>query len=220
MVFRGKFSDGLSSAFENGRLRFSAQTQPRSNAQAFSRLIAQLHRTEWVVYLKASFGGPEATLDYLGRYTHRIAISNSRLLKLENGRVHFRYRDRRDNDKLKELDLSAEEFTRRFLQHVLPKGFKRLRNFGILANGCKRACLARCRQLLQASPPLKPEKKTVQEWMLKLTGVDVTVCRYCHAGHMLFMRELPPQRPARSCRDDHLPHNTLGPLPSNAGDTS
>jgi hypothetical protein len=129
LVFRGKFRAALQDAYENRRLRFSPQAEQWKSQSAFRRLIAQLHKTEWVVYLKPPFSGPEQSLDYLARYTQRIAISNSRLLKLENGRVRFRYRDRRDRDRLKETDLAAEEFIRRFLQHVLPKAFVRLRHF-------------------------------------------------------------------------------------------
>ena len=220
LVFRGKFRDGLKAAFENGQLRFSRPTEQWNNEHAFSRLSAQLYKTKWVVYLKASFGGPQQTLDYLGRYTHRIAISNSRLLKLENGRVHFRYRDRRDGDKLKETDLPAEEFIRRFLQHVLPKSFVRLRHFGILANGCKPACLRLCCELLHAPQPVKPENKTVQEWMKKLTDADVTLCQHCHAGHMVFVRELPPQRSACPYSRFQSSRTPATPRLANAGDTS
>lgn len=221
LVFRGKFRAGLQAAFDAGQLRFRGQTPDQNKARAFSRLIVQLYKTEWVVYLKPSLGGPTQTLDYLGRYTHRIAISNSRLLELENGHVHFRYRDRRDGDRLKELALPAEEFIRRFLQHVLPKNFVRLRHFGFLANGCKTEALARCRELLHAPPPIRAENKTLQAWMQKLTGVDVTLCRYCHAGQMIFVCELPPARPARAGRQRLRPPRTQKPLfESTTGDTS
>jgi hypothetical protein len=224
LVFRGKFRAGLQAAFNKGKLRWSEQTQPWKDARAFARVITKLYKTKWVVYLKASFGGPQQTLDYLGRYTHRIAISNARLLAVHDNRVHFAYRDRRDGDKLKECDVSAAEFIRRFLQHALPKGFVRLRHFGFLANGCKRDSLARCRELLHALPPPKPETKTVQAWLQKLTGVDITLCRHCHIGHMMLVCELPSQRLAR--RRIRAPRVTapassaVRPRGASAGDTS
>ncbi|MGD0094680.1 MAG: IS91 family transposase [Planctomycetota bacterium] len=214
LVFRGKFRAGLQAAFEKGQLRFNAPTALWHTERAFATLLAQLYKTAWVVYLKPSFGGPRQTLDYLGRYTHRIAISNSRLLKLENGCVHFRYRDRSDGDRLKETNLSAVEFMRRFLHHVLPKGFVRLRHFGILANGCKKDCLRRCRHLLQAPPPHKPQHKTLQEWMKQLTGTDIARCPHCHTGQMVFLCDLPPQRAGRH------PRQSQAPRQANAGDTS
>jgi len=222
LVFRGKFRAALQAAFDASQLRFRGQTPDQNEARrAFARLIPQLYKTDWVVYLKPSFGGPSQTLDYLGRYTHRIAISNSRLLELENGQVHFRYRDRRNGDRLKELALPAEEFIRRFLQHVLPKGFVRLRHFGFLANGCKTGALARCRELLGAPPPVKAVNLTTPAWIQKLTGVDVTLCRYCHAGHMIFVCDLPPTRPGRSLPKRLRPPRTLKPLfESTTGDTS
>jgi hypothetical protein len=199
LVFRGKFRAGLQRAFEKAHLSFTGPAKPWASQRAFRQLLASLYTHPWVVYLKPPFSGAQQTLDYLGRYTHRVAISNHRLLSLEKGRVRFRYRDRADHDRLKEMDLPAEEFIRRFLLHVLPTGFVRLRHFGFLANGCKRQALARCRQLLQASPPPpKPPPKTVEEWMLKLTGTDITLCPRCHVGKMLFVRELQPQRPIRN----------------------
>jgi hypothetical protein len=218
-VFRGKFRAGLQALFEAGQLRWNDRVEQKNRVREFKRLLARLYKTEWVVYLKPSFGGPEQTLDYLGRYTHRVAISNSRLIKLENGRVHFTYRDRRDGDRLKECELPTPEFIRRFLQHALPKSFVRVRHFGFLANGCKQACLAQCRTALHAAPPPQPQKQTVQEWLRKLTGAEVTLCRHCHTGHMVFVRDLPPNftrhLPARP-----EPGRPAAPLPHKSGDTS
>jgi len=221
LVFRGKFRAGLQALFENKQLRFGTTTKQWSNERDFKRLLAQLYKTEWVVHLKAPFGGPEQALGYLARYTHRVAISNSRLIALEEGRVHFAYRDRRDGDRLKEAELPAEEFIRRFLTHALPKGFVRLRHFGFLANGCKQGSLQRCRELLHAGPPPpRPEKKTAQEWMKKLTGVDVSRCPHCHVGRMVFVCELPPQSPTLWFSALHGPRTSAAPLQSQAGDSS
>ena len=220
-VFRGKFRAGLQAAFGKGDLRCGAQTQAWAAEPGFKRLLAQLYKEDWVVYLKASFGGPRQTLDYLSRYTHRIALSNSRLLKLENGRVQFAYRDRRDGDRLKECELPALEFIRRFLQHTLPKGFVRLRHFGFLANGCKKESLAHCRAALGVPPPLPAPKRTVQEWLKKLTGVDLTLCRHCHTGHMLFVRDLPAQPPTlRFSSSWPALHHSVPPVRATCGDTS
>jgi hypothetical protein len=221
LVFRGKFREGLQDAYENKQLRFSAQTAQCKSQSAFRSLIAQLYKTKWVVYLKPPFNGPAQSLDYLARYTQRIAISNSRLLKLQNGRVYFRYRDRRDGDRLKETDLSADEFIHCFLQHVLPKAFVRLRHFGFLANGCKQFSLQRCRELLHAGPPLpKPPRKTVQEWMKKLTGVDVALCPHCRVGKLVFVRELLPQCPTLHRPQLQLRRSTATASQGQAGDTS
>jgi hypothetical protein len=221
LVFRGKFRAGLQDAFENKQLPFSAQVEHGKSQSAFRGLITQLYKTKWVVYLKPPFSGPEQGLHYLARYTQRIAISNSRLLQLQNGRVRFRYRDRRDGDRLNETDLAAEEFIRRFLQHVLPKAFVRLRHFGFLANGCKQFSLQRCRELLRAGPPLpKPARKTVQEWMKKLTGVDVALCPHCRVGKLLFVRELLPQCPRLHFPEFQAPRTSATAPQGQAGDTS
>ena len=131
-------------------------------------------------------------LEYLGRYTHRVAISNHRLVNVAEGMVTFRYRDRRDHDQVKETTISAPEFIRRFLLHVVPDSYKRIRHFGFLANACKKRDLARCRELLglPAALPLSPPE-TLIEKMLRLTGVDITQCPRCKQGHMVRVKELP-----------------------------
>jgi len=191
-VFRGKFIDYFQRAFANAKLIFPGNTQRFGTNKGFSALIDQLWAKDWVVYSKRPFGGPEQVLDYLGRYTHRVAISNRRIINVENGKVTFQYRDRKDNDTLKEMTLEAEEFIRRFLLHVLPEGFMRIRHFGFLANRCKKEKLGRCRQLLGLSPELpKPGKKTTQELMLQLTGIDVTRCPFCKKGTMKVAGKIP-----------------------------
>jgi len=133
-MFRGKFLDALREAFDAGHLRFPGQMKPFAERKHFARLLQQSCRHKWVVYAKRPFGGPDHVLQYLGNYTHRIAISNRRLVGLENGKVHFRWRDSAHKNKRRIMALSVEEFLRRFFQHVLPPGFVRIRHFGFLAN--------------------------------------------------------------------------------------
>lgn len=196
-VFRGKFMDHLEEAFANGQLVFAGNTQPLGTRKGFSRLKEQLWGKDWVVYCKKPFAGPEQVLDYLGRYTHRVAISNHRIVDGANAEVTFRYRDRKDQDKLKEMTLPAQEFIRRFLLHVLPDGFMRIRHFGFLANRCKKKTLGRCRELLGLGAELpEVQEKSTQELMLELTGVDLTRCPVCKEGIMKVVAALPKPPPA------------------------
>ena len=156
-----------------------------------NRLWAQ----NWVVYSKPPFAGPQQVLDYLGRYTHRVAISNHRIVEVKNGKVTFHYRDRKHNDTVKLMTLEADEFIRRFLLHILPNGFMRIRHFGFLANRRKSKDLSRCRQFLGLSPQVpEPSKKTNQELMLELTGIDVNRCPCCKKGTMKLIVGIPQQR--------------------------
>ena len=147
-VFRGKFIAGLREAFQSGALRFYGSLRAFRSSRVFQKLIRQLFSNTWVVYSKKPFGGPEHALKYLSRYTHRIAISNHRLVSLESGRVTFRWRDSAHKNKQRLLTLKAEEFLRRLLLHVLPPSFVRIRHFGFLAHRHKRLLLPVCRQLL------------------------------------------------------------------------
>jgi len=151
-VFRGKFIDGLQQAFTQKRLNFSGLIQHLAEAKSFAEFLRKLHREEWVVYTKPSFGGPEQVLRYLGRYTHRVAISNHRLIAFDGDHVTFRWKDYAHGNKKRKMTLSAEEFARRFLLHVLPKGFVRIRHFGFMANSQRTASLELCRQLLDMEP--------------------------------------------------------------------
>jgi hypothetical protein len=147
-LFRRLFLEGLQAAFEAGKLRFFADLAALNSPAAFTHYVTPLRRTPWVVYAKAPFAGPQQVLAYLARYTHRVAIANSRLLALNQGRVRFRWKDYRDPGKPKVMTLTAEDFIRRFLLHILPEGFHRIRHYGYLANGHRAANLALCRQLL------------------------------------------------------------------------
>jgi len=191
-VFRGKFIDHLKKAFVKGKLIFPGQVACLAVEENFSRMINRLWEKDWVVYSKAPFNGPQKVLDYLSRYTHRVAIANHRIVKTEDGLVTFQYRDRTDGDKCKQMVIGAEEFIHRFLLHVIPDSYKRIRHFGFLANRCKKQDLARCRELLGLcpDPPQIPEE-TLPEKMLRLTGIDITQCPCCKQGHMRRVMELP-----------------------------
>src|ERR1700738_4175603 len=147
-VFRGKFVDALKQAFQNGQLRFEGDLKLLAQPKIFAAWLRPLFRQDWVVYLKRPFGGPEYVLHYLGRYTHRVAISNHRLVSLTDDQVTFRWRDSAHHNEQKLLPLSLDEFLRRFLLHILPKGFVRIRNFGFLANRKRATLLPLCFQLL------------------------------------------------------------------------
>src|SRR5215467_11147276 len=158
-IFRGKFVDALKQAFQDGLLRFEGKLKLLAKPKIFAAWLRPLHRQDWVVYLKPPFGGPEYVLQYLGRYTHRVAISNHRLVSLIDGQVTFRWRDSAHGNKPELLPLSVNEFLSRFLLHILPQGFVRIRNFGFLANRRRTKLLPLCFQLLGATPePLAEER--------------------------------------------------------------
>jgi hypothetical protein len=184
-VFRGKFMHYLTKAFAKGELILPGQIASPATKGNWLQLVNQLWKKDWIVYSKAPFNGPEKVLDYLGRYTHRVAISNHRILKIEDGLVTFRYRDRRDGDKCKQMAVSAKEFIRRFLLHVLPDSFMRIRHYGFLASRCKKRDLPRCRELLGLHPqPPEVPPETTQEKLLRLTGIDMYECPCCGQGYM------------------------------------
>jgi hypothetical protein len=191
-VFRGKFIEALQKMHLHRQIVFPERIASLGTEEGFSDLVDQLWRKDWVVYSKAPFDGPEKVLEYLGRYTHRVAISNHRIVNVQDGRVTFKYRDRRHGDVVKETTIEAHEFIRRFLLHVVPHSFRRIRHFGFLANRCKKQDLARCRELLGLDAAL-PEisEDTLQEKMLRLTGIDITQCPCCKHGHMVRVREVP-----------------------------
>ena len=147
-LFRGKFLAGLRALHAAGELSCSGKLAPLAAAHAFAAWLTPLYAQDWVVYAKKPFGGPEQVLKYLARYTHRVAISNSRLVKLEDGQVTFRYKDYADQNQPKTMTLAAPVFIRRFLCHVLPSGFVKIRHYGLLANGQRAARLKVSRQLL------------------------------------------------------------------------
>jgi len=174
-VFRGKFVDALKKAFPNGQLHFHGDLKLLAQPEIFAAWLRPLHRQDWVVYLKRPFGGPAYVVHYLGRYTHRVAISNHRLLSFQDGQVTFRWRDSAHHNEQKLMTLSVDEFLRRFLLHILPKGFVRIRNFGFLANRRRSALLPLCFQLLSTTPqPLAEEHSASNE-----DATDLYRCPQC-----------------------------------------
>jgi len=191
-VFRGKFVALLKTAFAKQHLIFPGRTESFGTPEGFAALITRLYRKGWVVYCKPPFGGPQKVLDYLGRYTHRVAIANHRIRRVEDGNVIFSYRDRSDGDKAKAMTVPAVEFIRRFLLHALPPSFMRIRHFGFLANRCKGHDLHRCRELLGMPPDLPDTPPmTDQERLRELTGHDPARCPACKTGVMKVVAELP-----------------------------
>ena len=194
-VFRGKYVEFLSSALRSGEPCMPDADGVDEN-QAFESLKASLQSHDGVVYTKAPFAGAANVLAYLGRYTHKTAIANHRLVDFDGEQIRFRWRDYAHGNKRKEMRLKAEEFVRRFLLHVLPRGFTRLRHYGVPANRGRTRNLALCRSLLH-QPAAKPrEPETVEAMMLRLTGIDITVCRHCGVGTLNRILVLTPQRVA------------------------
>ena len=194
-LFRRLLLEYLQKAFEAGELRFFSSLEPLRQRRAFLRHLAPARKVEWMVYAKRPFAGPEQVLDYVGRYTHRVAISNHRLVAVQQGQVCFHWKDYRDGNQQKTMTLPAEEFIRRFLLHVLPARFQRLRYYGLLGNRYRQQKLARCRQLLgmppaetaPSEPPLDYRDRYEQ-----LTGCSLRECPVCHRGRMRVVETLPP----------------------------
>ena len=190
-VFRGKLLDALEKAVVSGTIKACVG----SGVQVAS-LLRRAARPRWVVYAKPPFAGPEQVLTYLGRYTHRIAISNERIVSMEGDQVTFHYRDRANGNRRKSMTLPAAAFLRRFLLHVLPPRFVRIRHYGFLANSVRQQRITLCRQLLgvpaESAPPAPSE--SWEEMLFRLTGEDVTCCPRCEAGHLRKVREIKPDR--------------------------
>ena len=196
LVFRGKFLALLERAFSKGEPQFPGRTAALAEPAAFSNLVSSLRSKQWVVYAKRPFSSPEKVLDYLGRYTHRVALSNNRILAVtetaEGLRVTFSYRDRKHGDCARTMTLQADEFIRRFLLHVLPNGFMRIRHFGFLANRSRQLKLDRCRELLGLELQLSPTaKKSARQLMLETTGLDLSRCPACRLGTLVILAQLP-----------------------------
>ncbi len=182
-VFRGKFLSLLECAYHRGELGFHGQLESLAEEAAFRRLLKSSARQEWVVYAKRPFGGPEQVLKYLARYTHRVAISNQRLLSCDNGLVRFKWKDYRAGNQWKTMTLPAVEFIRRFLLHVLPRGFMRIRHYGFLANAVRRARLTECRQLLgQVMPSAHP--RPADDSGAESKTPEAARCPSCQDGHL------------------------------------
>ena len=190
--FRKRYLQKLEKAFLHGKLIFPGNTQIYGCRRRCKTLLQSLFRTTWIVYAKRPFAGPEQVLEYLGRYTHRVAISNNRIVSMENGKVTFTYKDRKCNNEVKNMTLDVHEFIRRFLLHVLPQGFMKIRYFGFLANTNKKTCIPLLRNLIDPTAQC-PESvaETLQEMMLRLTGDDISCCPQCQKGKMVNVQTLP-----------------------------
>jgi hypothetical protein len=183
-VFRAKYLVGLQRAFDTGQLTFAEGTAALADRRAFTVFLGRLRAVDWIVYAKRPFAGPEPVLEYLGRYTHRVALSNDRLVDHRDDCVRFRWKDYADHDRVKVMTLEADEFLRRFLLHVVPSGFMRIRHFGLLANRTRRGTLARCRDLLGLLPTEDSPPESVAAMLRRLTGVDLWRCPVCGEGRM------------------------------------
>ncbi|MCP4082659.1 MAG: IS91 family transposase [Planctomycetaceae bacterium] len=194
-VFRAKYLDAMIAARRRDEIAFGGSTAILSDDQAFTGFIESLKCCNWVVYAKQPFAGPGQIVNYLGRYTHRIAISNHRIVAMDGEKVSFKWRDYRDNSKLKVMRLKATEFIRRFLLHVLPSGFMRIRHYGLLANRYRRDKLARCRMLLGQPEPEPLVTETTEQIMERLTGSSIHACPHCGEGRLSIIETLPRTPP-------------------------
>jgi len=200
-LFRGKFLAMLHRAYDRGLLRFHGQQRVRADPEAFHALLQACWQKEWVVYAKPPFGGPAQVLKYLARYTHRVAISNGRLVKVEDNQVFFRWKDYANGNRQKVMALEAVEFIRRFLLHVVPSGFVRIRHYGLMGNRVRAENLARCRTLLKlgqgsgagsAAPQSEPPLRNPTDTMMR------TRCPVCGQGHMMIVGTVEPVRSGRA----------------------
>jgi len=185
-LFRRLFLEMLDQAYRAGKLQFFSSLEPLREPAAFARYLAPVRETEWVVYAKPPFGGPERVLEYLARYTHRVAISNHRLVSMQEDQVSFRWKDYRREHQLKILTITAHEFIRRFLIHAIPPGLQRIRHYGFLANATRKKALALCRKLLVApvSDLLPRPALDYKDWYEAVTGESLRVCPKCATGTM------------------------------------
>jgi hypothetical protein len=184
-AFRGKFIAGLTRLFHAGALKLAGSCATLADPREQRQLVNTLYKNDWVVYTKRPFAGPAQVLDYLGRYTHRVAISNNRLVSIDDEAVRFRYKDYAHGNRRKVMPVTPVEFIRRFLLHVLPSGFMRIRHYGILANRAKREKLAQARvALLQPCAATTPEPESIETFWLRVAHLDIHRCPHCKAGRM------------------------------------
>jgi len=194
-LFRGKFLAYLQHAYKEDQLQFSPPITAWADKKTFRQQFTPLYQKDWVVYCKPPFGSPRQTLAYLARYTHRVALSNDRIVRVEAEQVIFRYRDRTDHDRIKTMSLPAVEFIRRFLLHILPARFVRIRYYGLVSHRGRQTQLPHARYLLEekTTRPVIEAPPTWQERLKRLTGVDVQICPQCRKGRMVTQKILWPQ---------------------------
>jgi hypothetical protein len=197
-VFRGKFLDALSGLLAQAQLKLAGSTAALSQPRAQRGFVAALRANSWVVYAKASLAGPDQVLDYLARYTHKTAISNHRLLSADAASVRFTYRDRAKGNRRRSVELGAQQFLERFVVHVLPRGFTRIRHYGLLANRNKTHWLAQAASALNLPPPERVPPESVQAFCLRVCALDIHLCPSCGAGHLLVIASLLPAPRSRA----------------------
>ena len=191
-VFRGRYLARLQRAFDRGQVHCTGGLASLAEPAAFAAWLTELRQSAWVVYCKPPFAGPDHVLAYLGRYTHRVALSNHRLVAFADGHVRFRWRDYADGDRVKLMELSVDEFLRRFLLHIVPDRFVRISHFGLLATRRRRTTLPQCRTLLACLPPPPVPTESVRDLMLRVTGLDIERCPACQQGLLRRIAVLPP----------------------------
>jgi len=196
--FQKRYLGKLEKMYRKNQLSFNGRLAEYKDEKQFQELLTTLWNKQWITYAKKPFGGPEKVLEYLGRYTHRVAITNNRIIATDDDQVRFKYRDRSDENKEKELTLNVDEFIRRFLLHVLPRGFTKIRYYGFLAHANKKTCIELIRTLIGATTVyVKKLVENVQEMMLRLTGTDICDCPQCGKGKLVYLRPI-----VRSAYDD------------------
>jgi Putative transposase/Transposase zinc-binding domain len=205
-LFRRLFLTDLEEAFDAGKLKFFSSLEALRDPQIFRRHLDSVRDVKWVVYAKAPFAGPQQVVDYVGRYTHRVAISNHRILDIDGDEVKFTWRDYRDNKQQKTMTLTADQFIGRFLLHVLPNGFHRIRYYGFLGNRHRKEKLEQCRQLLglalpTENPSLPVTPEDYRDRYERLTGHSLRECPICHRGRMMPIKVLPEVRSSPPIKD-------------------
>jgi len=192
--FKKRYLQLFKKAYLNNELCFPGKTAKYESKEEFDSLVQSVFKLKWIAYAKRPFAGPQQVLEYLGRYTHRIAISNNRIKSIDNGQISFEYKDRADNDTTKMMTVPANEFIRRFLLHVLPNNFMKIRYFGFLSHRNKKKAIKLIRKFINPDAAL-PEKnnENIFEMMLRLTGQDITCCPKCKKGKMTIIKKLPNQ---------------------------
>jgi len=193
--FRGKFLHYLKKSYNNGELVFPGVINTLESKSAFEKFLSGFYAQEWVVYCKPPFKRPEDVIDYMGRYTHRVAISNDRIVDVQSDEVTFKYRDRADKNTIKYMSLDASEFIRRFLLHVLPDGFMKVRHYGLLSNRNRKTKLQQCKALLGAKFQEDDigDKESWEDLLLRLTGIDPRICPTCGKGRLVPKEKIRPK---------------------------
>lgn len=194
-AFKNIYIKGFRRLKDSGLLKFPGNTAKYESGPEFNRLVRMIEKKKWSGYAKPPFSGPQKVLEYLGRYTHRVAISNYRIKFLENGKVIFTWKDRADKNTVKEMTLKADEFIRRFLLHILPKGFKKIRYFGFLSPRYKSENIKIIRKHMNEDPEAyaRHEKEPIEVMMIRLTGIDINRCPKCGKGRMVQIYKLLPE---------------------------